>query len=111
MIVTSLVSYFVNEGISKAMFGGKNIAAVFGGELVSFVEGDGQRCGMRLEQHFRRLRLTHQFGMLAAEIRIRMRTHIGVGPAEEIALADMGEVSPFRADLFGESNGLHKSEV
>src|SRR5882672_9917641 len=74
------------------MFGSENIAAIFGGELGAFIEGQFERSVVRLEENVGNDYLVLQFGMLAFVTRILMTTDVPPRPAIEAALLNVGDV-------------------
>src|ERR1700720_2072901 len=78
--------------VPRAVFGGKDIAAIFGGKLGAFIEGDFEGSIVGLEKDIGDNRLVFQFRMPAVVTRILMTADVPPRPAVETSVLDMGDV-------------------
>src|SRR5579862_6115374 len=67
--------------VPGAVLGGENLALVFLGKLLAFVERHSERSVVRLQEHVGHDHFTLELGMLAGETRILMAANVIPGPA------------------------------
>src|ERR1700676_4935379 len=81
-----------NGSVPRAVLGGEDIAAIFGGKLRTLIKDHFERSIVGLQENIGDDGLVFQFGMLAAVARILMGADVPPGPTVEAALLNMSDV-------------------
>ena len=74
------------------MFGGENVALIFGRELFAVIERQLQRCVVRMQDYIGSDNFTLQLRMLSLVARILMITHVPPGPSVEASIPHASNV-------------------
>src|SRR5260221_12997104 len=87
--------YFVacaDGAVPRAVLGGKNVAAIFGGKLRALIKSELERSIVRLEENVGNDGFVFQFRMLAVVARILMGPDGPPGPTVEPAFLNVSDV-------------------
>src|SRR5260221_8254851 len=88
-------NYFVawaDGAVPRAVLGGKNVAAIFGGKLRALIKSELERSIVRLEENVGNDGFIFQFRMLAVVARILMGADVPPRPAIKAAFLNVGDV-------------------
>src|SRR5581483_1073876 len=78
--------------VPGAVFGGEDVAVIFGGELLRFVKNHFEGSEVRLQKNVVSYYFVPQFGMFALMLRVVVPAHVIPGPAVEAAILNVGDV-------------------